>query len=352
MNLQTVEKQLLDAALGFGTWEDAVATISAFVGGNKAMLLGASSDACYATSVFHNHDPGEVALYNSGYNRLDPRRYESMRTPVGEVRLGQEYVSNDSIRKTAYFADISLRGDVKDSVHGVISNDEFGRFTISVQRGFSDEYFGSAEAERLAAVLPLLAKGFARSRAITTVRSAPDHNQRLQSYLVATDLRFRSLGKSGQPNLDFLPSGISAGPSGFQFDTPALETAFKQGIMLAKRTGDASFRLNGHILRFAQIPPQLGWSELPGMEAILTIYRAQASNELAIYAKAFGFTPRETETLQALVAEGAPRKAAERLGVSYETVRWHIKNMQSKSGSSSFQAMIRFANSGDLSELT
>ena len=170
VDLQVVEKKLLDAALGIVTWEDAVGAISVFVGGSKAMLLGASTDTCYATSVFHNHDPSAVALYNSGYNRLDPRRYESMRTPVGQVRLGQQYISNESIKQTAYFADISLRCDVKDSVHGVISSDEFGRFTISVQRGFSDEYFGSTEAERLAAVLPLLAKSFARSRVVATIR--------------------------------------------------------------------------------------------------------------------------------------------------------------------------------------
>lgn len=343
---------MLDAAIGSGSWEKAVAEITAFVGGEKAMLLGAANDPVYAASVLFNHDPDEVAIYNSGYNRLDPRRYESMRTPVGEVRLGQQYVDNASIKNTAYFADISLRGDVKDSVHGVISNDKFGRFTISVQRGFSDEYFGSAEAERLTAILPLVAKSFAQSRVVTAISSAQTHDPRMRCYLVASDLRFRSLREATQPDAEPSPSGMSASASRFRFDTPALETAFRQGITLARHTGDASFQLNGLVFRFTQIPEQLEWSDVPGMEAILTIYPATYSNELAIYAQAFGFTQRESEMLHALVAERTPRMAADRLGVSYETVRWHIKNMQSKSGSSSANAMIGSAIAGDLSKMT
>ena len=343
---------MLDAAIGSGSWEEAVAAITAFVGGEKAMLLGAADNPFYAASVLFNHDPDEVEIYNSGYNRLDPRRYESMRTPVGEVRLGQQYVDNASIKNTAYFADISLRGDVKDSVHGVISNDDIGRFSISVQRGFSDEYFGPTEAERLTAVLPLIAKSFAQSRVVTAISSAQAHDPLMQCYLVATDLRFRRLGEASQPNFESGLSGMSAGTASFRFDSPALEAAFKQGIMLAKHSGDASFLLNGHVFRFTQIPAQLEWSYVPGMEAVLSIYPAKHSNELAIYAQAFGFTEREIETLHALVAVGAPRKAADRLGVSYETVRWHIKNMQSKSGSRSVHEMIRTAKIGDLSGLT
>ena len=350
MGLDLIAKRCNDAVLGHASWDDAMSAITAFVGGEKAMLLGMSSAHSYATSLIYNHDPDEISIYNDGYNQLDPRRQKSMLTPVGQVRTGQEYVPNDAIRKTAYFSDISLRGDVKDSVHGVISDNEFGRFTISVQRGFREDYFGSGEKKKLAAILRLLANCFATSRAIATVGGVC--NDTCKTWLlIGTDLRYRTLIQDNRLVGESLPGNIELGKSKLVFPDKALEEAFRAGVALASEIGEASFRKDGHVFRLTPMPPQLAWSRIDHITTMLSVSPITHDSGSVIYAKAFGFTDRETEVLLAMIASGSARNAASQLDLGYETVRWHVKNMQSKCRMNSTPSMIRSAISGDLSRL-
>ena len=64
-------------------------------------------------------------------------------------------------------------------------------------------------------------------------------------------------------------------------------------------------------------------------------------------AKSGEFTPKECEVLKELLSGDSDKVIADRLGVSVDTVRWHIKNMLQKTGFKSRLALaIRARESG------
>src|SRR5690606_29990231 len=107
-----------EAAHGERKWLEILREITGWVGGHKAMLLDRPGASSYSASLAFNHDPEALKAYNEGYNSSDPRRAQSFSTPVRKVGLGQEFVRNEDIVRTAYFADICETWDVRDSVHG------------------------------------------------------------------------------------------------------------------------------------------------------------------------------------------------------------------------------------------
>ena len=347
MDLTTIERDCLAAALGETPWSNALASITSFVGGEKAMLLGSSKIKAYNVSVAHNHDPVHIEQYNSGYNLIDPRRGLSMQTPVGQVRLGQEYVRNEQISKTRYYADVTLVGDVKDSVHGVISDTPLGRYTISIQRGFAKDYFDTADAERLTAVLPVLHRSFRLSQLASSLRATGTGERQIVG-LLGENFRFRSFDYADQLMLSALDDVFINKNGHLVCGADNLKIALEESVHRALATGSASFKFGDNMFELAQMPRHLGWAGSSDREAVLAISKDRIEDQLSVYAKVFAFTRRETQILKEVCQTGGLREAAAGLGISYETIRWHIKNMQAKSQTDSLQQMIQRAIRADI----
>ncbi len=87
--------------------------------------------------------------------------------------------------------------------------------------------------------------------------------------------------------------------------------------------------------------------------AFLVISRArdQVSSRADLFAAAHALTARERAILEALMREPDMRTAARNEGISYETLRWHVKNMCQKTHHSRREAMVKAALASQFDDL-
>ncbi|WP_340588451.1 helix-turn-helix transcriptional regulator [Erythrobacter alti] len=352
-SVEAVKRTCEAAAFGDTAWTDVLKQVAASMGGIRGILLGGNDAGSYSYSCTFNIDEDVARSYNHHYNRFDPRAAPSMRVPVGETRLGQALVPNSSIAKTEYFDAISRAGDIADSVFGVISNDlEMGRRTISLQRGFSQEFFGRNEAAKLRELLPALDAAMRNSLRVTRALADDRGGSDILYGLLDPSLDLHLLA-GGEPGSQyrFGKCEIAGGRlvCGNREIMAAIRHAAeraRQGISTTLRHGSASFR-------FDPVPPAIAWYCAGSDQVFLTIARevSAGQHDFAIFGESFGLTPKEALVLDSLAQTDTVPQAAQILGISVETARWHVKNICAKTGHPGAQKLVEAARANDLSNL-
>lgn len=352
IDFELLDRACEDAAHGEHTWLNVLTEVTGWVGGHKAMILDTSGASSYSTSLAFNHDPGGIRAYNSGYNRSDPRRTQSFSTPVGKVGLGQEFVRNEEIVRTAYFADICEAWDVRDSVHGVIADDEFGRLTISIQRGFDADYFDFDDGRRLEPILPILGRHLRTARRIASVNGGLNGADNVFGCLLLPDMTIANL----VPTRPRLPAVIQErlyfAPDQVRFDCARMRTIFDKGVAVARAGQSTSCHLFETVFRFSPVPGQLDWMAKSDHAVLLTIGHQPQVDRVSPFILAHELTKRESDLLVQLVRGHDLRSAAAQADISYETARWHVKNMCNKAGYDRTASLIEAARSGDISRMS
>lgn len=333
-DFDTLREHCRAAGLGDYDWSLLLREIAEWVGGTKAMFLGIGGSGPYRQTLEWNHDPAALDRYNTRYNMFDPRAPYSRLTPLHFCQLGQQYVRNEEIAQTEYFEAINRFGDVRDSVHGIIGDDaEIGRQTISIQRGFAQEFFSRAEADKLAALLPVIEQAIRDSMRIARVLGASAGRGEFAYLLVDAGLNVQIFEEVG--NSAILSNGGPARVDNHRlmFDYEIGETLALDAIRQALEGRNARFRLGPMELAFSPVPAPLHW--LGGSEAVFATvspYKPRDTSQARLFAAAYNFSEREAEILAVLLRIPDLREAAKRVGVSYETLRWHVKNMCQKCG--------------------
>lgn len=82
----------------------------------------------------------------------------------------------------------------------------------------------------------------------------------------------------------------------------------------------------------------------PGPTIAVTLERATAAERTAVYGRALGLTPRETELVAHLVAGADTRATAKALGIAEHTVNDHLKSIFAKSGTHSRRLLVARAS--------
>ena len=342
-------------AAGFGdvAWSDVLQKIALAVDGRRGILLGEHDVGRYTYSCIFNHDPTVAAAYNRHYNRLDPRAAPSLEVGVGETRLGQDLMPNAAISHTEYFDAISRAGNISDSVFGVISDDaELGRRTISLQRSFEQEFFGEEEAALLRALLPRLETALRNSLRVARVMAEERGDGLVLYALLDTELNLRLLPGSDAHG-DFALGPVEIAGDRLGCNNERLRAAILSAVERGMRGESASIDIDTAALRFDPVPEALQWLCDGRGEVFLTIARTQLAQDanLVVFAEGNNLTPRERSVLEALVMHHAIPDAAEALGISTETARWHAKNICTKSGHRGVSRLVEAARRGDLSNL-
>ena len=339
------------ASFGDYAWSALLQDIAEWVGGSKAMLLGMPGGGAYRRSVDWNHDPVAIERYNSHYNRFDPRAGLSLRTPVHQSQLGQQYVRNEDVEHTEYFDAINRSGDVRDSVHGIIGDDtEFGRQSISVQRGFGEAYFEPAEAERLSALLPILEKALRNSLRAARLLSAHRDPGDFAYLVVDRGLVVRYADHGGCNHGTLGGSAFFIAHHRLASAVPATLAVIEAAVAKAMDGETLSFRIGGAAIEVSPLPFPLQWM---GSDSVfLSIARAHdtIASRAQLFAAFHHFTEREATILEALMREADMRRAGHAIGISYETLRWHVKNMCHKSHHARREGLIIAALSGDFGD--
>lgn len=339
------------AALGELPWDALLRDIGEWVGGSKAKILGLSESSSYGASLNWNHDPSAIARYNEHYHRNDPRAHLSRLTQVHGCQLGQQYVRNETIAKTEYFDAISLHGDVCDSVHGIISDDaEIGRQAISIQRGFDEDFFTSAEAAKLSALLPVFDDALRSSVRTQRIAGKQQFGDTLAYALLDRALNAEFFAGCGLEQLGTSSLPVSVAGGKLTFANKRQTRVVSLGIEHALAGQNSTFAIGNLQLSFSPLPPSLAWIG-PRDCVLLALYprRASGNQKSELFAAAHDFTIRESEILNVLIKQTDMRAAAAEIGIGYETLSWHVKNMCLKSGHSRRESMVLAASRGALS---
>ncbi len=338
------------AALGDYAWASLLRDLGEWVGGSKGLVLGLSQASSYGSSLNWNHDPGDLDRYNLHYNKLDPRLPFSRNTPLHTCQLGQQYVRNEDIAHSEYFDAISLHGNVCDSVHGIIADDaEIGRHAISIQRGFEEEFFEAEQARQLQAMLVPLEQAIRDSIRVARVGGDMPAATRLLYALIDPGLNLQYFDRPELEAVQWSGHGLALEGRRLVPATARQAAVIKRAVRLAIGGRPSMLRIGRLEISVSPVPTPLGWA---GENcAFLSISAKPPKNGTAaeLFALAHEFSDRERAILEELLDGVDMRQTAERLGMGYETLRWHVKNMCQKSGYARREAMVLAALSGEMS---
>jgi len=137
-------------------------------------------------------------------------------------------------------------------------------------------------------------------------------------------------------------------------EADSLKTVFQNAIRSAAKGRSTQFRfsvvagcnsLSGSVLKIEINPSPKAVEWLPDSDrrALLSITRIekQQTADFNMFSDVFGLTSAETTALKALAEYQGTREAATTAGISYKTLRWHLRNIFSKTGYRSQEGLLR-----------
>ncbi len=360
--LQYLKSQCRDAAMGELPWEILLGNICDWLEGDRAMMLSAHYGQPYSSTVSYNHDLSKILKYNKEFNGSDPRMPFSKLTMPGQTRTGQQYVRNEDIKDTEYFNVISRAGDQLDSLHSVIMDTPgSGRQAISIHRSFKNNLFELSDVDNMNALLPHLTEAYQYAVKVSGKLSTKI-GSRDCALLVKPDLQSKCL--SGDP-FNIFSGNEFLGWNG-DYLRPKNEALQKFLVLTMRRarkgvSSQCRLRVNypseTEVNPFIQItifprPKLIDW--LSDTEGAVMLYATRLeentdTSNCDIFSKIYRLTKSEFRTLKALLETNDLKMAALKSEVTYETVRWHLKNIFQKTGYNKQETLLKAVIEMDLS---
>ena len=349
--LTEIVKLSRDASYGEYPWDMLLRDMTEWMGGSSAMFLHHAGSRGYNETISHSHDPVFVKMYNDHYSHLDPRAQASMKLAVGDTTTGQSITTNKRISHTMYYNDISLRADVKDSVHGVIADDlELGRRAISIQRGFKNDFFEAEQAAILKLAIPYLRQAMRDSLRLARVIAKEQSSEPFIYGLIDPGLQIQCFDNGKYSMKAVLDVDIDMVRQRLGVRNKQLARALPDAVRRASRGHSCTIRLEKSVLSLSRAPSALGWIGLKET-AFFMVTEPKRHTGAKLFSTAFQFTAREAEILDFMLSHETRAEICDRLNISNETLRWHIKNMLSKTGHAKAHELVYDVSHNDLSNL-
>jgi len=364
LELLTLKRHCRAAALGDYSWESVLKDLCQWVEGDKAILMHSDFGGAYHSSISYNHDPSVLAKYNEGFNASDPRMPFSKMTPAGVAKTGQQYVQNCDIDKTPYYNEILVAADIFDSVHAVIFDTQTtGRQALSIHRSFKGDFFEQRQIDRIEVILPYLIEAMQYAIEFTGRFNLSSSSPSFGA-LMDEKLNIRLLNGEVYQVLNDCHSlgfdGVYLRPKRTQ-----LKNGFLRAFTRAKRGMVSKFRLDvtptageesDVFLRITVSPRPSLIDWMPGVNNSVMLHIVRITQDKAVdvetFAKVFELTGAERRTLEMLSREKDTRHAAIACGISYSTLRWHLKNIFSKTGYKSQDLLMNALKEMDFTNAT
>lgn len=361
INLEKFKTNCRAAAVGDYLWEDVLKDLTLWLNADRGLSLHSQNGSNYKIGLNYNHDLSASNSYNASFNLKDPRASLSKRTPVGRPKTGQQYVSNQDIKHTDYYNQIIVKTDALDSLHTVLlDTPELGRHTISIHRSFANDFFQRADVEKMQLILPDLISAFTYSAKITGLLGGKISTQSFGG-LLNEKLQIQTLNG----NLAQVLMGCESLTFNGEFLWPkskALKTffplAFKRAI--DGFTSQCKFNVEGP--QISEIEPYIDISFsprlalidwLPSAEPSILFYatriQQKSTKYIDIFAGIFELTSAEQSILKHIILCPSLRDAALASNITYETARWHLKNIYLKTGYSKQESLISAVRDMDIS---
>jgi DNA-binding CsgD family transcriptional regulator/PAS domain-containing protein len=360
--LKLVE-MIYDAAVDPGTWTPALQELIALTGGIGADLAAFNVQ----TSVAKVHVGVGImnADFQSEYEpvvRIDPFLMKAQQLGLfraGAIGIGEHIVPFRELERTDFYNDFGRRHDYVGGAVAIIDANKSGGAALGIGRA-PDRLFGPDQVMLLRTLLPHLQRAWQ-----LTVRLA--ESARRQSSLAGV-LNHLSLGvllvtnggtvvfanDAAQALLSrrdglVLDRGTLRGAR--SQDTSALNALIAGALATASSAGlDAGGvilldRPSGHRPLRVIVSPLPPNEKLPTADpqAILFVTDPEDAPEpdQTILQRAYGLSPAETEIAALLMQDRSVTEIGEWLGISVNTVRFHLKQIFAKTGTARQSALVR-----------
>jgi len=361
MDIAKFQKSCRAAALGLYPWGNILSDLCELIGADKAILSGSGRAGAEYISMAYNHDTSYIESYNSKYYIYDVRLAAARKAKIGDVNTGQQIIPNSIVKDTPYYNNILAKSDIHDSLHAaVLDLPGSGRQSIILHRGFDRALFRHDDVQKMQLLLPYLAEAMQYALKIAFHR---DEQQSLAGVtaLIGDNFHLRHINGNVQDvfegcsymtfnNGSLLPTTESIKNiflNAFNRAVDGKATRFRLQTQTMPKEEDPSylqFTISPH-------PKSIEWLPIDGKTALLNIARINydTDHDVDMFTRAFGLTNAEAKTLKGLAINEDTRAAASYVGISYKTLRWHLKNIFCKTGYRSQEGLLKAFSNMDIS---
>jgi DNA-binding CsgD family transcriptional regulator/PAS domain-containing protein len=294
-------------------------------------------------------DAAAQRVYETDFAHLDPAPAAFARLPSGTVSATDRLFDAETRRRSVVLQEFLRPRGMEETLSGVVSPGG-GRFAmLAMFRGADRAQFADADFDAMQQVLPHMAMALKLRRSFLRLET---RFAALEATIDQIPLAVAVLGADGASHVNRAAAAVARRGDGLRFDLKGVPHAVIPAAEIRLRTLIAETRAGGaggivrlprrdgappYVLLAAPLPmaagklAEQGEAERP---VILLIHDPSALAEIApeTIAAAFDLTRPAAELLAALLAGEEAASYAARRGLSYETVRYHLKTAFGRTG--------------------
>ena len=338
-------------------WDALLAELSGFVGASAGMLGISDIADGQSDPTFRVHELDENFLaerWLGEFDAHDPWAAQGYAPAEGEVVTGAQLLAPDEFRKMPIYSGLYEQLRIEDCLVTSLMTTGSRIMFLSLYHERAHGYFGRQEVHRLGLLTPHLVRAahlemtLAKSRLLERANRAALDEVGYAVFSVRR-LEVEALNRSGEELLrigdglqsrsgrlhatdpssnEALHANLVAAGGGHAIPNPAIATPFP-----LHRGLDRLSLTCWTVPVAASSPTALATVAEPGC-ALLLVGDPELRTEVATetVARLFGLTPAESRLAAAIASDETLREYAERRELSENTVRWTLKQIQSKLG--------------------
>lgn len=340
-------------------WQKLLGHVAEFIGARSGIIGTSDVSTGYAEPKIHSYGLNRSVLYEKWRDEFgfeDCWASQGYVPQEGEVLTGTQLLDPDELHRLSVYKSAFIPLGIEDCLMTSILTSGSRVMYVALYQNRAEGYFEKEHRVRLRALAPHLVRA-ARLEQLLYQSRVQERIQR--AALDEIDLSIFLVRNLQAEPLNSLADELLLGESGIVKRGGALHalhpesnTRLQEGIEAAG--GGCTVPARRCATPFAirrpdSDTPRTGWvvpvsepsSSLPGLAAtadpgcaLVFIADPDKRPEFAseTISRLFGLTPSEARLAAAIAAGETPREYAERVGVSDNTVRWTLKQVQSKLG--------------------
>jgi len=354
--------KIYDAAGDPTKWHVFLDDLSSVLNGHATMLSMEDFHAGATLASAVKVDPVYQREYEEHYSRINVwMRRDGVQWEAGRVYSSQSICSDAEVERSEYYNDYLRRLDLFHACGATIRKDSHTVSAIFSLRPRRMGAWGRELDDLFQPLLPHLQRAVELHRRLHVAESASHVSADLLDrlpigvILLARDGSATFCNRAARAIVD-RRDGLAVDKDGLRAASSASTTALRRqiGEAVACATGESS--TGGGALRLARpsgkrdlrvlvspVPSRNQWGHEATAAALVLVSDPDDVLEpnAEIIARLFGFTPTESVVAVRLAAGDRVEDIAEQLGLSMNTVRWHVKHLLDKPGVRSQAQFVR-----------
>lgn len=344
-----------EAALDPGRWTDALVGMRELVAGAAVSLRVESFEPASLQQIWIGFEPAFQKAYFEHYWQEDVC---GSVWPLGRTGTADTVVPVAVRKRAPFFNELCVPFQLDDLVGGLVESTPTRTIALSVMRPRGRRPFDESHTALLDAVLPHIRRAVRINTALESAGAerafARDMIDRLPFGLFAIDARcrVRHVNRAGEA---MLGNGLRAGRAGLVAERPTATRDLRLALAAARsphaehvpapiavslpRTGAAP--LTAVAMPASQAAPHGLPTTRGDVLLVVTDPRTLVEPSAALLVRAYGLTATEARVAILLGRGLAPKEVARELGTAWNTVRYQLRQVYAKTGTSGQSALGR-----------